>query len=78
MHEEELAGQQRKVYRRVLEAFIVGIIVLVGSFLVHDQRTVYVVAWTGVSFLALIVTLFRGLSAAVYWNRMEKIVWEEA
>jgi len=77
-HEEELTQQRTKVLRRVAEAFVVGIIVVVAGWLVQDQKTVFVAAYSGIAFILLLVTLFRGLSATVYWNRMEKLVWEES
>lgn len=77
-HEEELAQQINKVFRRVAEAFIIGIIVVIAGWLIQDQKTVFVAAYSGIAFILLLVTLFRGLSATVYWNRMEKLVWEES
>lgn len=77
-HEKELSQQRNKVLRRIIETFIVGVIVLIAGWLIQDQKTIVIAAYVGMTFLVLVVVLFRGLSAAIYWNRMEKLVWEEA
>jgi cell division protein FtsW (lipid II flippase) len=77
-HEDELNQQRSKVFRRVAETFIVGLIVVVAGWFIQDQKLIYVAGYLGVAGILLLVVLFRGLSSAIYWNRMEKLVWEEA
>jgi cell division protein FtsW (lipid II flippase) len=77
-HEEELNQQRNKVIRRVAETFIIGLVIVIVGWFIQDQKLVYIAGYLGIAGILLLVVLVRGLSAAIYWNRMEKLVWEEA
>jgi cell division protein FtsW (lipid II flippase) len=77
-HEEELNQQRNKVLRRVVETVIIGLVVIIAGWFIQDQKLVYIAGYLGIAGILLLVVLVKGLSAAIYWNRMEKLVWEEA
>jgi cell division protein FtsW (lipid II flippase) len=77
-HEEELNQQRNKVLRRVAETFIISLVVVIAGWFIQDQKLVYIAGYLGIAGILLLIVLVRGLSAAIYWNRMEKLVWEES